>query len=163
MSHESTFCCLHWVVRKLNPLQPNQKNHNLTPLLQDDSALIQQLWEQQPKTLEHLFHDLVGFSESSIFSTNRRKRGFSGIANLLKDLDITLIYTSNYLEHFLLGKLCFGIKQGRSILFKTLPYRHRDLWCPYQLLKYSPLNDTKPPRAHIQANNLFTPIHNISP
>ena len=105
--------------------QPEESQSN--PLCQDNSALIQQLWEQQPKTLEHLFHDLVGFSESSIFSTNRRKRGFSGIANLLKDLDITLIYTTNYLTHFLLGKLCFGIKQDRSILFKTQPYHRRGL------------------------------------
>ena len=64
-------------------------NHNLTPPRQDDSARIQQLWEQRPKTPEHLFHDLIGFSESSSFSTNRGEKGSFGNAILLKGTDTT--------------------------------------------------------------------------
>ena len=65
--------CLHCVVPKLNLLKPNRKIHNLTPLRQDDSALIQQLWEHRLKTLEHLFHDLIDSIEISKFS-NRSGR-----------------------------------------------------------------------------------------
>ena len=60
-------------------------------------------------------------------------------------------------------EIYFWDYKNKSIPFRTQPYRHRDLWCPYQLLKYSPSNDTKSTRAHIQANNPFTSIHNISP
>ena len=52
------FYCLRCVVPKLN-----WKNHNVTPLRQHDSAPIQQSWEHRLRTLEYLFHDLIGFSE----------------------------------------------------------------------------------------------------
>ena len=65
------------------------------PPLLDNSALIQQLWEQRPKTLEHLFQDLIGFSESSRFLNNRGEKGTFGIAILSKSLDTTLIYTTS--------------------------------------------------------------------
>ena len=92
---ESIFYCLHCVVPKLNLLKPNRKDHNLTLPHLDDSALFQQLWEQRPKTLEHLSDDLIGFSESSSFLNNRGEKSFFGIAILLKSLDTTLIYTTS--------------------------------------------------------------------
>ena len=60
-------------------------------------------------------------------------------------------------------EIIFWDYKRQSTPSRTLPYRHRGLWCHYLLLKYSPSNDTKPTRAHIQANNLFTSLHNISP
>ena len=157
------FYCLHWVVPKLTLLKPNRKDQNLTPSLRDDSALIQQLWEQRPKTLEHLFHDLIGFSESSRFLKNREEKSTFGIVILLKSLDTTVIYTNSYLKYSRLGKLFFRIPKGRIILFRILSCYHRDLWYPCRLLKYIPSNDTESSRTHIQTNNLLTTIHNIFP
>ena len=151
------------MVPKLNLLKPNRKNHNLTPPLQDDSGLIQQPWEYLPKTLEHLFHDLIRFPSNSNFSNRSGRKASFGIANPLKNLDTTLIYNTSSLTHFLLGKLCFGSQQGRSILFRILFCHHRDSWYPCQLSKYSPSNDTESTRTHIQTNNLLTSVHNISP
>ena len=156
------FCCLHCVNPKFNLLRPNQENHNLNLLRQDDSALIQQSWEHRLKTLESLFHDLTGSSGIKFLNRSEGKVAVT-IPILSEGPDITLAYIIGSLTHFLLGKLFFGILKDKSTPSRTLPYRHRGLWCHYLLLKYSPSNDTKPTRAHIQANNLFTSIHNISP
>ena len=147
---------------KFNLLRPNQENHNLTLLRQDDSALIQQSWEHRLKTLESLFHDLTGSSGIKFLNRSEGKVAVS-TPILSEGPDITLAYIIGSLTHFLLGKLFFGIIKDKSTPSRTLPYRHRGLWCHYLLLKYTPSNDTKPTRAHIQANNLFTSILNISP
>ena len=42
-SLQSIFYCLHCVVSKLILMKPNWRNHNLIPLCQDDSALIQKI------------------------------------------------------------------------------------------------------------------------
>ena len=147
---------------KLNLQKPNQENHNLTLLRQDGSILILQSWEHRLKTLNYLFHDLTGSSGTKILNRSEGKVAVS-IPILSEGLDTTPAYTIGSLTHFLLGKLFFGIIKDKSILFRILPYRHRDLWCPYQLLKYSPSNDTESLRAYLQPNNLFTITHNISP
>ena len=64
---------------------------------------------------------------------------------------------------FSLWEIVFWDHKGRNILFRILPCYHSDLWYPCRLLKYSPPNDTESIRTHIQANNLITNIHNISP
>ena len=66
-----------------NPSSPRRFRSNSTAL------------EQRPKTLEHLFQDLIGFSESSRFSTKRGEKGSFGIAILLKGLDTTPIYITS--------------------------------------------------------------------
>ena len=80
---------------KAQSAKTQSKNHSLTPPLRGDPALIQQPWEYRPKTLEHLFHDLIGFCANRKFSNRSGEKAFSGTANLLEDLDITLIYTTN--------------------------------------------------------------------
>ena len=72
-------------------------------------------------------------------------------------------YITSSLTHFLLGKSYLGITEGRSILFRTLLYHHRDLWCPCQLSKYSPSNDTGSSCNYILAERLLTIIRNMSP
>ena len=66
-----------------NPSSPRQSRSNSTP------------WGYQPKTLGHLFHNLIDFCANRKFSNRSGEKTFSGIANLLEDLDITLIYTTN--------------------------------------------------------------------
>ena len=108
------------MIPKLNLLKPNRKNHNLTLLRQDGSALIQQLWEPRLKTLEHLFHDLIDSSGNSKFSNRSEKNVAIGITILSRDLNTTPVYTTNWLTLFLHGKLCFGITKGKNIQSRTL-------------------------------------------
>ena len=105
------------------------KTHNLTPLRQDDSALIQQLWEHRLRTLEHLFRDIIGFSEIK-FSNRSKGKVAVGIPILSEGPDTTPAYTIGSLMYYLLGKSFFGIIKDRSIPFRTLLYRHRDSWYP---------------------------------
>ena len=130
-------------------IKPNRRNHNLISLLQDDSPLIQHLREHQLKTPEHLFHDQIKFRELSKFTSKSGGKVNIGNTILSEGLDTSPSIHYSHLTHFLFGKLYFGITEGRSILFRTLLYHHRDLWYPCQLSKYSPSNDIESSCAYI--------------
>ena len=147
---------------KAQSSKPNRKNHNLTHVCQDGSSLIQPLWEHRLRTLEHLFQAIIRFSELK-FSNRSEEKVTIGNPILSEGPNTTPAYTTGSLTRFFLGKSIFGIIKDRSIPFRILLYHHRDLWYPCQLSKYSPSNDTESTRTHIQANNLLTNIHNISP
>ena len=93
---------------KAQSSKPNRKNHNLTHLGQDGSALIQQLWEHRLRTLEHLFHDLIGFSELK-FSNRSEEKVAIGIPILSEGPDTTPAYTTGSLTRFLPGKSFLGL------------------------------------------------------
>ena len=94
-SLESEFFCLHCLASKLILKKPNRRNHNLIPLLEDDSPLIQQPWEHRLKTLEHLFYDQINFRKISKFTNRSEEKVVIGITNLSEGLDTTPIYTTS--------------------------------------------------------------------
>ena len=94
-SLESTFYCLQCVVPKLILIEPNRRNHPLIPLCQDDSALIEQLWEHRPETPEHLFRDQINFRKIRKFPNRSREKVVISVANLFEGLDRTPIYTTS--------------------------------------------------------------------
>ena len=94
-SLESTFYRFHCLAPKLILIKPNRKNHNLILLLQDDTPLIQQLWEHQLKTPEHLYHDQINFREIRKFTNKSGEKVVTGITNLFKGPDTNPFHTTS--------------------------------------------------------------------
>ena len=69
-----------------NKTQSEESQSN-PPCLQDDTPLIQQLWEHRLKTPEHLFGDRIYFEEISKFPNRRGKIVFISIKNLFEGPD----------------------------------------------------------------------------
>ena len=80
---------------KAHSNKTKRRNHNLIPLLQDDTPLTQQLWEHRLKTPQHLFRDLIDFKENSKFSNRSGKKVFISITNLLEGPDTNPFYTTS--------------------------------------------------------------------
>ena len=103
------------------------------------------------------------FQRKQQFFKQQRKESFFRHCNSVKRPRYNPYLHYQLTKAFSSWEIVFWDHKGRSILFRILSCHHRDLWYPCQLLKYSPSNDTESTRTHIQADDLLTIIHNISP